>query len=333
VAARGLDVPSIRLVVNYDVPNHLEDYVHRVGRTGRAGNTGTAYTFITPDEGQYARDVKEALTKSGKEVPLDLGRMVDAFEEKRKSGLAKKHKSGFSGSGFKFDEEEARRKADRIKSEKLALGLIEEEPDDVGSDEDDEEGTVTVITNPLAAAERELRMNLDSISNASDRSVNTAELQKTKDMLERAGNTVAADAVKEVLGVSDVKLVTSLEEGKKRATELLAAVNEKDPRKKDVVMFSEELEINDYPQSVRWRVTNRENAVELMEITQSNIYVKGVYVQPGRSAPAGQRKLYIIVEATSPEEARSARAEIKRTMDEQAITARDVNTYGRYNVI
>jgi ATP-dependent RNA helicase DDX46/PRP5 len=37
VAARGLDVPQIRLVVNYDVPNHLEDYVHRVGRTGRAG--------------------------------------------------------------------------------------------------------------------------------------------------------------------------------------------------------------------------------------------------------------------------------------------------------
>lgn len=40
VAARGLDVPSLRLVVNYDVPSHLEDYVHRVGRTGRAGNKG-----------------------------------------------------------------------------------------------------------------------------------------------------------------------------------------------------------------------------------------------------------------------------------------------------
>lgn len=47
VAARGLDVPSIRLVVNYDVPNHLEDYVHRVGRTGRAGNTGTPISLIT----------------------------------------------------------------------------------------------------------------------------------------------------------------------------------------------------------------------------------------------------------------------------------------------
>lgn len=45
VAARGLDVKQLRLVVNYDAPNHMEDYVHRVGRTGRAGNTGTAVTL------------------------------------------------------------------------------------------------------------------------------------------------------------------------------------------------------------------------------------------------------------------------------------------------
>ena len=48
VAARGLDVRDLHLVVNYDVPNHHEDYVHRVGRTGRAGNKGTAVTFIAP---------------------------------------------------------------------------------------------------------------------------------------------------------------------------------------------------------------------------------------------------------------------------------------------
>lgn len=47
VCARGLDINHIRLVVNYMCPSHLEDYVHRVGRTGRAGSKGTAYTFIT----------------------------------------------------------------------------------------------------------------------------------------------------------------------------------------------------------------------------------------------------------------------------------------------
>ena len=48
VAARGLDVPNVVAVINYDFPNGVEDYVHRIGRTGRAGATGEAYTFFTP---------------------------------------------------------------------------------------------------------------------------------------------------------------------------------------------------------------------------------------------------------------------------------------------
>ena len=57
VAARGLDVKNLILVVNFDCPNHYEDYVHRCGRTGRAGNKGSAFTFITDEEGKYAGDV------------------------------------------------------------------------------------------------------------------------------------------------------------------------------------------------------------------------------------------------------------------------------------
>ena len=48
VCARGLDIKEIILVVNFKCPNHLEDYIHRIGRTGRAGNKGTAITFVTP---------------------------------------------------------------------------------------------------------------------------------------------------------------------------------------------------------------------------------------------------------------------------------------------
>ena len=46
VAARGLDIPNVSHVINFDQPNTYSDYVHRIGRTGRAGNTGQAYTFI-----------------------------------------------------------------------------------------------------------------------------------------------------------------------------------------------------------------------------------------------------------------------------------------------
>lgn len=69
VCARGLDIKHLRLVINYMCPNHTEDYVHRVGRTGRAGNKGTAYTFITPEESQYATDLIRALENSGNIVP------------------------------------------------------------------------------------------------------------------------------------------------------------------------------------------------------------------------------------------------------------------------
>ena len=47
VAARGLDVNNVVAVINYDFPNGVEDYVHRIGRTGRAGATGESYTFFT----------------------------------------------------------------------------------------------------------------------------------------------------------------------------------------------------------------------------------------------------------------------------------------------
>ena len=61
VCARGLDIPSIVLVINFKCPNHLEDYIHRIGRTGRGGNKGTAITFITPAEEQYSIDLLKAL--------------------------------------------------------------------------------------------------------------------------------------------------------------------------------------------------------------------------------------------------------------------------------
>ena len=48
VAARGLDVPAVSHVFNYDVPGHAEDYVHRIGRTGRAGREGKAFTICIP---------------------------------------------------------------------------------------------------------------------------------------------------------------------------------------------------------------------------------------------------------------------------------------------
>ncbi|MHA7873513.1 MAG: helicase-related protein, partial [Hyphococcus sp.] len=53
VAARGLDIPAVSHVFNYDVPIHADDYVHRIGRTGRAGREGAAMMLVTPADGKY----------------------------------------------------------------------------------------------------------------------------------------------------------------------------------------------------------------------------------------------------------------------------------------
>lgn len=59
VAARGIDIENITLIINYDIPLKKEGYVHRTGRTGRAGLTGKAITFVTPTEGRYLSQIED----------------------------------------------------------------------------------------------------------------------------------------------------------------------------------------------------------------------------------------------------------------------------------
>ena len=61
VAARGLDIDDLPTVVNFDVPTHAEDYIHRIGRTGRAGRDGKAYTLATPDESRFVEAIEKLL--------------------------------------------------------------------------------------------------------------------------------------------------------------------------------------------------------------------------------------------------------------------------------
>ena len=61
VAARGLDIPEVSHVFNFDVPTHAEDYVHRIGRTGRAGRTGAAFTLATRNDAKYVTAIEELI--------------------------------------------------------------------------------------------------------------------------------------------------------------------------------------------------------------------------------------------------------------------------------
>ena len=72
VASRGLDVKDVKAVVNFDAPSQAEDYVHRIGRAGRAGATGESYTMLTPSDAPFAAEVARMLRKDGKPLPRAL---------------------------------------------------------------------------------------------------------------------------------------------------------------------------------------------------------------------------------------------------------------------
>ena len=63
VAARGLDIPDVSHVFNFDLPIHAEDYVHRIGRTGRAGKTGTALSIVTPGDTKYLAEIEKVIAR------------------------------------------------------------------------------------------------------------------------------------------------------------------------------------------------------------------------------------------------------------------------------
>ncbi|CAF0954520.1 unnamed protein product [Adineta steineri] len=76
VAARGLDIPSIKTVVNYDIARDIDTHTHRIGRTGRAGEKGTAYTLLTPADKDFAPNLVRNLENANQSVSLDLLNMA-----------------------------------------------------------------------------------------------------------------------------------------------------------------------------------------------------------------------------------------------------------------
>eukprot|EP01119_Soliformovum_irregulare_P010096 TRINITY_DN2468_c0_g1_i1.p1 TRINITY_DN2468_c0_g1~~TRINITY_DN2468_c0_g1_i1.p1 ORF type:complete len:779 (-),score=263.67 TRINITY_DN2468_c0_g1_i1:26-2362(-) len=306
VAARGLDVKDLNLVVNYDVPNHMEDYVHRCGRTGRAGATGTAITFISPEEERYTPDIVKALEMSGAPVPEKLAEMADKFSDKKKTGeVVNVPGSGYRGSGFKFDAAEKEKK-DLVRKEQMrAHGVLE-----VDEDEDAE-------TEEVKTEEVEVDPNLP----------------EGVTLIAPKGSASAAASPKPAVAVVPAKMtpqekaraIQSILNRQKTVGGLLAAPGDH---------VADEMEINDYPQTARWKVTNKEAMHAITDWTGAAITARGTYVPPGRNAPPGERKLFLYIEGPDATSVRTARTEIQRVLDEAMQNAiPDAKPmYGKYNV-
>ncbi|WP_407264047.1 DEAD/DEAH box helicase [Tenacibaculum maritimum] len=104
IAARGLDIPLLPHVINYELPNIAEDYVHRIGRTGRAGASGEAISLVSDEELEYAKNIEKLLGKKldiSKLKNFDINELETKKIPKEKSFKAKKHNNSKSNSSPK----------------------------------------------------------------------------------------------------------------------------------------------------------------------------------------------------------------------------------------
>ena len=82
VAARGLDIPNVEVVINFTFPLTIEDYVHRIGRTGRAGQTGVSYTFFQQGDKSHAGELQQVMKQAGQTVPESLMKFGSTIKKK-----------------------------------------------------------------------------------------------------------------------------------------------------------------------------------------------------------------------------------------------------------
>ncbi|KAF9534173.1 P-loop containing nucleoside triphosphate hydrolase protein [Crepidotus variabilis] len=360
VAARGLDVKQLKLVINYDAPNHMEDYVHRAGRTGRAGNKGTCVTFITSEQERYSVDIYRALKASNAAVPEDLEKLANGFLDKVKSGKAQAAGSGFGGKGLdRLDKErDAKEKAER-KAYGEAAGVEEEKPATTteeatvkataSSTDDMTFGNFKVeIRRGPAPDTSKGMLGMGSAIAAARKLAHEKEEERLKSQM-KAAEEAAARSGKDTAAHKQALSVVAKLNAQLRASKLVLqsqlqademGLGQARKANPDSTDFHAIIPINDYPQKARWRVTNKETMVQLIDMTGASVTNKGIYYEPNKEPPTeGPPKLHLLIESNEEFRVEQAVREIKRLLIEasaaalQAEMRNPAGTVGRYSVV
>lgn len=285
VAGRGLDVPSCSCVINYSSPNHLEDYVHRVGRTGRASKKGVSYTFVNSgDEAKFAPIVVRAMIEAGQgeNISTELKALSDNYKQKVKKGEAKWAGSGFKGKGYTYDSSELNDAQKLARLEKrqalIEAGLIDPDDEDENMN-DDNNNSGNSNGNGIAG---------DNGGLLDEKRSTEAGLHKAVDLSAKlSANVLALPGMQQAI-LKKVGVVTD-------------DTMDSNGGGTNPNHFVEEIEINDYPREARWKVTQKETTSRLQDEFQTAVTLKGEYFGPGRvpNTAEGERKLYLHLEATT----------------------------------
>ncbi|KAJ3310845.1 pre-mRNA processing RNA-helicase [Boothiomyces sp. JEL0838] len=318
IGARGLDVKDLNVVINYECPNHHEDYVHRCGRTGRAGNKGTAYTFILHEQAAYGADIIKALTQSGVPVPKELDNLVQRFLDRARIGLERIPGSGFGGRGL------AKLVADREQFKKIQAR------EHGGADlSDEEEVEVDENGEPIKKKPEKVKEKPEEDLKQYKPKINKpAELQlaKNNQMMLEAKERLARNGG-----------LTADEKARQAVIEI-AKTHQMMGRVTSDAKCWAEVEVNEYAQKARMKVTSKETVNRIINDTGCAITVRGEYVQKGKRPRPGVRKLFLFIEADNQWCIDRAKAEIKAVLieteaEDMAESGQTGTTIGRYTVL
>merc|ERR1711871_1238348 len=330
VAGRGLDVPEIVCVINYNCPNHMEDYVHRVGRTGRAGRKGTAYTFISSGEEQYAWTMVKALTKAGEEIPPELRDMSEGFKEKVDRGEAKWANMGFEGKGFTFDADE-KNESQKLASMQRKLYDIEQGIEDNEEDAYDEDAEQEVDTKDDVSGALLSTSSQDSTHSTDVHDSEMTPAQRAAKMAAAmSGGSEAATAASEI-NTSAAASANAIA----RAMAIARNVSQVKSTKTAPASgtFTMELEINDYPAQARKKATIKSVLDQICDGTGCNVISRGNYYPPGKKPPEGERALFLLIDGPTEMQVKQTKLEIMRGLEEVTMKLGASATAGRYSVL
>lgn len=282
-----------------------------------------------------AEDVLRVLEISEQQIPEELLDLVKYHKEQVESGETDKRRiSGFVGRGFEFSS----RERDKIASARkelgkgyLMLGEAEEEEVEVKGEEagqadslDKEKNkSALALLKPGQLAEREkMEERRNAILKdkraqqiALDVGANAVKSAIIAGKTEEEALQIAQQAIETFL--SEYRPSVSAEKGSEKAAKVIEEWVERENVKNNI--FTCELEINEYPAPARNKVMKKDYINSISELSKCTVTLRGMFAEPGKKPPLGQKKLHLYIQGNSKQDVLHAYKEIKHFLDEEAL--------------
>ena len=292
VAERGLDVCGLDLVINYELPDHYEAYVNRIGRTGRAGRKGRAISFFdksSPNDRMLASQLCTGLEASGNVAPEELNLLVLQDREKSKLGTVAR-RSGDAASfnrGYKrarnYDfADRDRRRSEREAAKAMGLADFLDDGDAAANGKDGELGSEDDNADDDTADD----VPVGQRPKRSDPAINVATSDDMSTALVVAGQGAAAGD----------SAASRLEAARRAALQLTTQAT---TAPTELTMLTSDYEVNDLSERVRKKLLRRAFLDELMSEAETSITIKGYKLQPGAPRRPGVRPLYLEIRGST----------------------------------